>query len=228
MYITTTDETYQDGQIIFEEGSYGDWIYIIEAGSVELSKKVRDKKVIIDMLEEGDVFGELGYIAKVPRTATARALGETTVGILDREFLDGELNKLSSSFQTILKTLALRLEKTTRVASETVIRRKELRIPEVLDLHFKNRQERIKAYSENISEGGIFIKTKEPLLQYERFTLNLFLPDDPEPLKAECEVSWNRFVTEDSKTGSSGMGVKFIQISQNDLNKLKRVLKAGK
>lgn len=224
MYITTAEETYQDGQIIIEEGSYGDWVYVIESGSVEILKKIADKNVVIEKLEAGEVFGELGYIAKVPRIATVRAVGETTVGILDRGFLDAEFNKLSSNFQTILKTLSLRLEKTTRVASETILRRQEQRVHKVLELEFKSKEEFLKAYSEDVSSGGIFMNTEEPLLQGEHFMLNLFLPNDPEALEIECEVSWNRPVTGDPGARAPGMGVKFIKISNDDLRKLKENL----
>jgi CRP-like cAMP-binding protein len=107
-------ETYQEGEIIFKEGDSGDWIYAIESGSVELSKMVGDKKIIIEVLRrEGDVFGEMAFIANISRTATARAIGATTVGIIDRTYLDEEFNKLSGSFQAILKALVLRLKKTT-------------------------------------------------------------------------------------------------------------------
>ncbi|MGC9976052.1 MAG: cyclic nucleotide-binding domain-containing protein, partial [Syntrophales bacterium] len=94
-----TYEDYQDGQIIFEEGSHGDWIYIIESGSVEISRAVEGKRTVITVLEAGDVFGEIAFLSRVPRTATARAVGETTVGLLDRTFLDGEYNRLSQHFQ---------------------------------------------------------------------------------------------------------------------------------
>lgn len=224
MYITTTEETYQDGEVIFEEGSHGDWIYVIESGSVEILKKVGDKNVVIEKLGAGEVFGELGYIAKVPRIATVKAVGQTTVGILDRGFLDAELNKLSGDFQAILKTLSLRLEKTTRVASETILRRQEQRSDKVLELQFKSKEEFLKAYSENISSSGIFMNTEEPLLQGEHFMLNLFLPDDPEALEIECEVSWNRTVTGDPVARPLGMGVKFVKISHDGLRKLKKNL----
>jgi len=227
VHMTTMEETYQDRQIIFEEGSHGDWIYVIESGSVEILKEVGDQKVVIETLEAGYVFGEIGYIAKKPRTATVRALGETTVGILDRMMLDEEFNKLSGSFQAILRSLALRLERTTQIACEAISRRKEPRISKVLDLHFESEEKLVKAFSENISPGGIFINTEKPLSQDERFMLNFFLPDDPEPLKVECEVSWNRVTTEDPKTHPMGMGVKFIQIGKNDLHKLKEAMAIG-
>jgi CRP/FNR family cyclic AMP-dependent transcriptional regulator len=113
MYQIATEETFQDGQVIFEEGSSGDWVYVIDSGAVELSKKVNYEKIVIEVLGPGDIFGELAFIAHVPRTATARSIGKTTIGIIDRDFLDQEYNKLSQYFQAILRTLALRLKKTT-------------------------------------------------------------------------------------------------------------------
>jgi CRP/FNR family cyclic AMP-dependent transcriptional regulator len=121
MFQVAIEETFQDGQIIFDEGSSGDWIYVIESGAVELSKKIEGRKVVIEVLQPGDVFGELAFIARVSRTATARAVGETTVGVIDRTFLDHEYNKLSQQFQLILKTLALRLKKTTEAIVDSKI-----------------------------------------------------------------------------------------------------------
>jgi len=116
-----TYETYQDGQIIFEEGSHGDWIYAIESGAVELSKAVAGGRAVIVVLESGDVFGEIAFLARIPRTATARAVGETTVGLIDRAFLDTEYNKLSQYFQVILRTLSLRLKRATELLVENNI-----------------------------------------------------------------------------------------------------------
>ncbi|MFH1079047.1 MAG: cyclic nucleotide-binding domain-containing protein [Pseudomonadota bacterium] len=112
-------EKYQDGQIIFKEGDSGDWVYVVEAGSVELSKTVGGTKIVIEVLRrEGDVFGEMAFIADISRTATACAIGPTTVGIIDRIYLDDEFNRLSGSFQAILKSLVLRLKKTTETIAQ--------------------------------------------------------------------------------------------------------------
>ncbi|HEX7534285.1 MAG TPA: cyclic nucleotide-binding domain-containing protein [Syntrophales bacterium] len=116
-----TYETYQDGQIIFEEGSHGDWIYAIESGAVELSKSIKGGRAVIAVLESGDIFGEIAFLAHIPRTATARAVGETTVGLIDRAFLDSEYNKLSQHFQVILRTLSLRLKRATELLVENNI-----------------------------------------------------------------------------------------------------------
>lgn len=225
MYITSHTETYEDGDIIFREGDNGDWIYVIESGAVELSKRVAAKKnVIIDVLDPDDVFGELGFITKSPRTATARAIGRTRLGVLDREFLDDEFNKLSQNFQTMLTSLAMRLEKTTLIASMSVIRRKDDRIPKNLSLTFQSSDKLIKAYTENISLGGIFIKTRRPFSVGERFTLHLQLPDGLEPMRIECEVAWNRIEHVSNEKYPTGMGVKFIHINKTDRRRLKMML----
>jgi CRP-like cAMP-binding protein len=36
MFLIAAEETYLDGQVIYEEGSAGDWIYIVESGAVEI------------------------------------------------------------------------------------------------------------------------------------------------------------------------------------------------
>lgn len=99
--------------MIFKEGSHGDWIYVVEEGAVEISRIVDGEKVVIEVLREGDILGEIAYIAKMPRTATATAVGRTVVGIIDRNFFDQEFNKLSADFRNMLQTVAFRLRKTT-------------------------------------------------------------------------------------------------------------------
>lgn len=113
MFQIASYETFQDGETIFAEGANGDWIYVVEEGTVEISKKVDDRKIVIEILKPGDIFGEMAYIDKTPRSATATAIGKAVVGIIDREFFDKEFNKLSADFQQILKTVALRLRKNT-------------------------------------------------------------------------------------------------------------------
>lgn len=224
MFQIATEETYQDGQIIFEEGNAGDWIYVIESGAVDLYKDMDGKKIIIETLQPGDIFGELAFIGTIPRTATARAVGTTTVGIIDRKFLDEDYNKLSSSFKMILKSLALRLAKTTEKTSQAKLRRKDHRLPKVLSLHFKSKTGFINAFSGNISDSGIFIKTAKPLAKGEPFLLKLKLPDSSEELAIKGEVSWTRAETDDPVKHPLGMGIKFTEISIANRQKLKEEL----
>jgi len=224
MFDISTEETYQDGQIIFKEGNAGDWVYVIESGAVELSKKRGEEKVIVDILEPGDVFGEVSFIARIPRTATAQAVGTTTLGVIDRMLLDNEFNKLTGNFRMILKSLALRLEKATEKATQAKLRREDPRVPKVLTLNFETREGLKEAFSGDMSVSGLFIKTSKPLAKGDRFVLKLQLPDISEPLTIDCIVSWNRVDTADPDKQPAGMGVKFIDISPEKRQMLKEEL----
>ena len=82
MFDSVTKEFYEDRQVIFEEGSSGDWVYIILAGEVEISKAVNNKKYIIEVLEEGDLFGGASFLGMTDRQTTAISVGKTTLGII--------------------------------------------------------------------------------------------------------------------------------------------------
>ena len=53
--------------------------------------------------------------------------------------------------------------------------RKEERVAKKLTLMFKDRMTFVKAYSSNISSGGLFIRNKNPLEVGEQFLLKLQL-----------------------------------------------------
>ncbi len=228
MFQISIEESYRDGQMIFEEGSHGDWVYIVESGEVELIKALYGRDTILETLGAGEIFGEIAFLANTARTAGARAKGETTIGIFDRKFLDKEFNKLSSSFQAIVKRLALRFKNVAEAAVQTKVRRNTPRIAKVLSLSFKSDRGLVRAFSENVNADGIFIKTSQVLPEGERFFLNLQLPEESGKLQVGCEVAWitSRKVLGDN--APEGMGIKFVQISKNDRQRIIRALeKAG-
>jgi len=223
-YHIASEETYKDGQTIIEEGSSGDWVYIVLSGSVEISKTIGGKKFIITVLEQGQVFGELGYLGAIKRTATARSIGETTIGVIDRSFLDQEFNKLSGPFRGILVAVVERFKNLIDRTCEFSVR-KEARAQKTLTLMYKDRKAFVKAYTSNISKGGLFIMTEHPLKQGEQFLLRLQLPDLPEPINITCEVLWARKQT-DSEKKPPGMGVKFSKMTKRDNQTLNQYFQA--
>jgi len=122
MHRVASYESFQDGQIIFNEGDQGDRVYLIDSGSVEVSKMISGSKVIVEMLQAKEIFGEMAFISNIPRTATAMAIGKTTLGILDRTYLMEELNRLSDDTQAIIRSMVCRLKKATDVLTQTGIK----------------------------------------------------------------------------------------------------------
>lgn len=110
-YNIASEQKYNDGEIVIEEGKSGDWVCVVLKGSVEVSKDVSGNKFILGKLGPGEVFGELALLGAIRRTATVRAIGETTIGVIDREFLDKELNKMSSDLRGLVVSTAQRFKK---------------------------------------------------------------------------------------------------------------------
>jgi uncharacterized protein (TIGR02266 family) len=222
MLMTASEEVYQDGDIIIEEGTSGDWVYVIHSGAVEISKTIEGKKYIVARLGPGEVFGELGFLGTVQRTATARAVGETCVGIIDRTYLDSEYNKLSSEFRAVLNALVRRFTQMTHRAVQ-LTSRKERRTEKTLSLNYEDRAAFVDAHTENVGTQGLFIRTDNPFEEGEQFLLELVLPGLPESMEVKCEVVWAR-KQEDEGDQPGGMGVKFVEIAAEDEQTLKDYL----
>jgi putative ABC transport system ATP-binding protein len=83
------------GEILFTEGSRGELIYRIEDGEIVVSRGERALRAF----GAGDVFGEMGPVFQLPRSATARARVPTrltgfTVGEFGKQFGGEELRRL--------------------------------------------------------------------------------------------------------------------------------------
>ncbi|MBW2091306.1 MAG: TIGR02266 family protein [Deltaproteobacteria bacterium] len=215
-----TEETYSDGEIIFQEGSSGDWIYLLLSGRVEIYKVIGGKKVVVDVLEPGDIFGELSFIDKHPRSASAKAVGDVQVGVYDMEYLVQEYNKLPSDFRRVFDYIARRLRKMTNVAANLAGRKTE-RIEQNIEVHYQTADEFFKAYSKNIGGGGLFIKTNDLLRTGTEVRLKFTLPGDELPFNTLGKVIW---LKEDEE---KGMGIQFINFSAQDQIRLNAFLRQG-
>ncbi|MEE9556874.1 MAG: TIGR02266 family protein [Candidatus Adiutricales bacterium] len=217
-YNIATEEDYLDGDTIFEEGSAGDWIYAILSGEVEVYKIVGGKKVVIDILGPGDILGEVSFIDKNTRSASARAKGQTKLGIYDQDFLTREYNKLGGDFKTIFDYLARRLRKMTTVASNLAGRKTE-RVENMLEVVYETTEQFYRAYSTNIGGGGLFIKTRDLLPVETTVSLKFTLPDEKEPVQTAGKIIWLR------ETEEKGMGVQFVNLNSKDEIKINALLR---
>jgi len=72
--------TYAPGDIIFEEGQEGDFMYVVIKGEVEITLKGK----VVNRIGEGEIFGEMALIDNSPRSADARVSRESKVVPVDQ------------------------------------------------------------------------------------------------------------------------------------------------
>lgn len=72
--------TLDAGEVLFEQGTMGDSIYILSKGEVELVRELASgDEEVLKVALPGDYFGEMGPLFALPRSATARARTDATV-----------------------------------------------------------------------------------------------------------------------------------------------------
>ncbi|MBA2733868.1 MAG: DUF1003 domain-containing protein [Acidobacteria bacterium] len=81
-------EKLEAGHVLFQTGEPGDSLYIVRNGEIELYiKDTAGQKIVLNIVRRGEMFGELSLLDSGPRSATAIALMETELLILDRDDL---------------------------------------------------------------------------------------------------------------------------------------------
>ncbi len=96
-----TKKVYEENQIIFEEGSKGDYLYIVYKGSVRV---IKGGKILRD-IEEGACFGEASLILDEPHSANIIATRKSKLFILSKEDFYSTIDKNMMEF--LIKKISL-------------------------------------------------------------------------------------------------------------------------
>jgi CRP-like cAMP-binding protein len=119
--VTGVKKYYSIGDTITGMGDPADGFYILLTGKIGVYKK---DFTVAEVDKQGTIFGELGCILNIPRTATLQALEPTSV-LFVRMTLDELVQKHPEFAKRLLIDLAERLTRTTdswwSVASEPVM-----------------------------------------------------------------------------------------------------------
>lgn len=103
--------------VVFTEGSKGEEAFILTEGKIEISGSVDGRKKVFAVLTPVSMFGEMSLILEShARTATAIALEDSKVVVLNRDDLDGYIATAPAAIQAMLNVLVSRLKNTTQKA----------------------------------------------------------------------------------------------------------------
>jgi CRP/FNR family cyclic AMP-dependent transcriptional regulator len=114
---------YSTGQTVFNYGDPGHAMYIVRSGEVEIYvKNDQGEKIVLEISQPGDIFGEVAILDGGPRTAWVAALGDTELLRLDREHFEDYVRQCTPAALNLLSVAARRLRKSDEVIRRTVTR----------------------------------------------------------------------------------------------------------
>lgn len=99
---------YEPEEYIFKEGDPGDFAYIIDSGSVEVSVDNNGRKSVIATLKKGEILGEMALIDRQPRSASAQAIIETEVTEIPLDYISQKLKESDPTIRMFLRLVLAR------------------------------------------------------------------------------------------------------------------------
>jgi Tfp pilus assembly protein PilZ len=82
--------------------------------------------------------------------------------------------------------------------------------------------------ADDLTPGGVFIRTPNPMELGEQFILKLHMSDGGEPIEAACKVIWTNKYGKESTHLRRGMGVKFLNLSDDVQKRVEEFIKSQK
>ncbi|MBP8810504.1 MAG: Crp/Fnr family transcriptional regulator [Kofleriaceae bacterium] len=102
---------YPAGEVLFREGDRGQQMFVVQAGSVEIRRRVGDSERIVAVVPPGEFFGEMAILNGRPRSATAIVREPARLLVIESRTFEAMLRGRVEIAVRMIKALAGRLEK---------------------------------------------------------------------------------------------------------------------
>ncbi len=118
------EKQYLAGQRIFSTGDEGGTMYLVESGQVELFvTDTNDERVHLAYVDKGELFGDLSLLVNEPRSASAQAVENSTVFIVDRHDLEMLVKSHPHAALDMMSMLGKRIRETDILLRNRVVSR---------------------------------------------------------------------------------------------------------
>lgn len=100
---------YPHGTLIFSEGDYGDSLYVIKKGSVEIFRDRKEGKLVLGKVGAGEIFGEMALVDGQPRMASAMTTSDTEVMVVSGTTFRDHLSSCTPFMRGVINILVRNL-----------------------------------------------------------------------------------------------------------------------
>jgi CRP/FNR family cyclic AMP-dependent transcriptional regulator len=112
-----TEKSVRRGQTVFQKGDEGSYMVAVLSGRIRISATSPEgREITLNMIDAGEVFGDMALLGGKPRSADATALEDSTLMVVERRHF---LPYLTSSNELALRVIDLLCER-LRETSETL------------------------------------------------------------------------------------------------------------
>jgi len=123
------EKQYASGKEVFKEGDTGDGVYIVGEGQVQISSLVAEnERRVFSLINPGEIFGEMAVLENKPRSASAVAVGDTTVYFIPRDELLKLVETSPRLALDLLREISNRLREFNRQYVQEVLQSERLAI----------------------------------------------------------------------------------------------------
>ncbi|MBB3045870.1 CRP/FNR family cyclic AMP-dependent transcriptional regulator [Litorivivens lipolytica] len=105
---------FSKNSVVIHEGDLADSLYIIERGRVKVYCSDKNgKDFVLDILEDGDYFGELALLDDDRRSASVRAMETASFRVIYKQDFNTVLDAHPNIARTLIRNLTRRIRKLT-------------------------------------------------------------------------------------------------------------------
>jgi CRP-like cAMP-binding protein len=123
---------YSPGDIIFCEYEPGDEFYFIHSGKIKIVKLINNREKTMDVMQAGDVLGEMAILEAEPRSATAIAAEHSVLLKFHRDNFDALLQGNPQLAYKLLVTFSKRIYDAKRRLMIILMNDPQLKVMDVL------------------------------------------------------------------------------------------------
>jgi CRP-like cAMP-binding protein len=100
---------FPSGTVLFREGDEGREMFVVNAGSVTITKRVGEVEKILSRLGAGEFLGEMAILNNRPRSATAVCAEDCRLLVIDAKTFEAMIRSNSEIAVRLIKKLSDRL-----------------------------------------------------------------------------------------------------------------------
>jgi len=126
-------KVFEPNKVIFWEGDIESNLFYLQYGSLKVLKSSPNgREQVLKFIEAGEIFNEVGVLAKRPNPATAIALEESGIWLIPRHTLEEIISAHPQTAMQIIENMADKIIELVTLATDLSLRTVEARFAKLL------------------------------------------------------------------------------------------------